>query len=82
MDDQSKDHDDPEELTQRNRPKQLQTHNLPTEDVESINRTNKRKDLLLAISRGLFPEELKEYRKWFIGTRELLYIEQHILNTS
>ena len=29
-------------------PKQLQTHNLPTNDVENINSTNKGRDLLLA----------------------------------
>ena len=32
----------------RNRPKQLHTHNVPTYDVENINCTNKRRDLLLA----------------------------------
>ena len=33
---------------QSNRPKQLQTHNLPTDDEENINNTNKGRDLLLA----------------------------------
>ena len=47
MDDQKKDHLDPKECKQRNRPKQLQTHNLLTDDVENINNTNKRRDLLL-----------------------------------
>ncbi len=48
MDDQMKDHIDPKGPKQRNRPKQLQTHNLPTEDVENINSTNKGRDLQLA----------------------------------
>ena len=33
-------------------------------------------------SRGVFPEEQKGCRKGFEGTRELLYIDQHILNES
>ena len=33
---------------QRNHPKKLRTHNLPTNDVENINSSNKGKDLLLA----------------------------------
>ena len=50
---QKKGHIDPERPPQRNRPKLLQTHNLPTDKVENI----KRKDLLLAnkpwiVSRG------------------------------
>ena len=44
MDDQRKDHIDPKGSKQRNRLKQLQTHNLPTNDVENINSTNKGKD--------------------------------------
>ena len=47
IDDQRKDHIDPKGPKQRNRPKQLQTHNLPTDDVENINCTNKGRDLLL-----------------------------------
>ena len=46
MDDQKKDHLDPKGPKQRNRPKKLQTHNLPTDNVENINRINKRRDLL------------------------------------
>ena len=34
------------------------------------------------ISRGLFPDEQKGYRKGSRGTAELLYIDQHILNES
>ena len=48
MDDLRKDHIDPKGAKQRNQPKQLQTHNLSTDDVENINRTNKGRDLLLA----------------------------------
>ena len=48
MDDQRKDYIDTKGPTQRNRPKQLQTHNLPSNDVENINSTNKERDLLLA----------------------------------
>ena len=48
MDDQRKYHIDPKAPKQRNRPKQLQTHNLTTDDVENIDSTNKGRDLLLA----------------------------------
>ena len=48
MDDQRKDHIDTKGPKQRNRHKELQTHNLPTNDVEDINSTNKGRDLLLA----------------------------------
>ena len=48
MDDQRKGQIDPKGPKQRNCSKQLQTHNLPTDDVEHINSTNKRRDLLLA----------------------------------
>ena len=40
MDDQRKDHIDTKGSKQRNRPKQLPTHNLPTNVVENINSTN------------------------------------------
>ena len=48
LDDQRKDYIDPKGPKQRNCSKQLQTDNLPTNDVENSNSTNKRKDLLLA----------------------------------
>ena len=41
MDDQRNDHIDPKGPKQRNRPKQLQTHNLPADDVKNINSTSK-----------------------------------------
>ena len=47
MDDQRKDHIDPEGPRQENRRRQLQTHNLPTDDVENIN-SKKGLDLQLA----------------------------------
>ena len=52
---QRKDHIDLEGPNQRNRPKQLQTHNLPTDDVENINSTNKERDLLLAYKPRIVP---------------------------
>ncbi len=45
MDDQKKDNIDIKAPKQRNNPKQLQTHNLPANDVENINSTNKGRDL-------------------------------------
>ena len=39
-----------------NRPKQLQTHNLHTDDVENINSTNKRRELLLANKLWIVPQ--------------------------
>ena len=53
---QRKDHIYPKRLKQRNLPKQLQTHNLPTNDVESINSTNKGRDLRLANKLHIVPE--------------------------
>ena len=55
MDDQRKDHIDPEGPNQRNRPKQLQTHNLSTDDVENINSTNKERNLLIANKPWIVP---------------------------
>ena len=48
MDAQRKDYIDPKGPNQRNHPKQLQTHNVPTYDVENTNGTNKEIDLFLA----------------------------------
>ena len=47
MDDQRKDYIDPSGSKQRNRSKQLQTHNLTTDYLENINSTNRNRDLLL-----------------------------------
>ena len=77
MDDQKKDHINSKGPKQKNRSKQLQTHNLSTDDEENINSTNKGKDLLE--SRRLFLEEQKGCRKGSRGTAELLHTDQHIL---
>ena len=62
--------------------KQLQTHNLPTNDVENINNTNKGRNLLFANKHRLFPDEQKGCCKGSRGTAELLYTDQHILNEN
>ena len=71
MDDQRKDYIDPKGPKQRNRPKQLHTHNLPTDDVENINSSNKRKNYYPLKNRGLFSEEQKGCHKESRGTAEL-----------
>ena len=48
MGDQRKDPIDPKRPKKRNRCKQLQTHDLTTDDEENINSTNKERDLPLA----------------------------------
>ena len=50
MDDQRKDHTEPEKPLQRSCSKQLQTHDMPTYDVENTNSTNKGGDYNLLIS--------------------------------
>ena len=82
MDDHRKDHIDPKGSKKRNHSKQLQAHNLPTNDVENINNTNKARDLQLADEPNIVPWGTEGYRKRFIGTAELLYRDQHILNES
>ena len=79
MDDQKKDHLDPKRPKQRNRSKQLQTHNLPIDDAENIYSTNKRSDLLLANKPWIVSWGADGCRKGSRGTVELLYIDQHIL---
>ena len=49
------DHVDPKVPKQRNRAKQLQTHNLLTDDVENINSANKGRDLLLTNKLRIVP---------------------------
>ena len=67
MDDQRKEHIDREGPNQSNRPKQQQTHNLPTDDMENIN--SKREEIYYSlISRRLFPEEQKRCWKGSRGT--------------
>ena len=60
MDDQKKDHIDPERPSQSNCPKKLQTHNLHTYDMENNNCTNKGRDLLLANYQKTWKVELTE----------------------
>ena len=55
MDEQRKDYIIPEGPKQRNCYKQLQTDNLPTNDVENTNSTNKGKDLILANKPQIVP---------------------------
>ena len=55
VDDQRKNYIDTKGPKQRNRSKQLQTHNLPTNDVENINSTNKGRNLLLANKPRIVP---------------------------
>ena len=55
MYDRRKDHIDTKGPKQKNRPKQLQTHNPPTDHVENINSSNKGRDLLLAKDLWIVP---------------------------
>ena len=55
MDDQSKDHIDPKGSKQRSHPKQLPTHNMPTNDMDNITSTNKGRDLLLTKKLQIIP---------------------------
>ena len=55
LDDQRKDHIDLKGPKQRKCSKQLQIHNLSTDDVENINSTNKRRNLLLANKPQIIP---------------------------
>ena len=82
MDDQRKDDIDTKGPKQRKRPKQLQNHYLPTNDVENINNTKREEIYYSLTSCNLFPDEQKRCSKGSRGTAELLYINQHILNES
>ena len=53
------------------------THNLPTNDLENTNSTNKEKIYNSLTSRRFFPDEQKECRKGSRGTADL-----HVLNES
>ena len=55
MDDLRKDHIDSKRSPWRNRPKQLHSHNMPTDDVENTNGTDKGKDLCLANKPQIVP---------------------------
>ena len=70
IDDQRKGHIDAKGPKQMNRPKQLQTHNLPTDDVKNINSTNKARDLPLAHNR-INLKECEKKDKYLNLAREL-----------
>ena len=82
MEDQRKDHIDPEGSLQRNHPKQLQTHNMTTDEVENVNSTNKGWDLQLVNKSRIVQRGTERMPQRSRGTRELLYIDQHILNEN
>ena len=67
MDDQKKDQINPKGPKQMDRSKQLQTHKVSTDDVENINSTKMKRDVLLAKESCLFPEEQKGRCKGFRG---------------
>ena len=77
-----KDHPDPERTSQRNRPKQLQTHNVPTKDMEILTAQIREEIYYLSIRCRLFYEEEKGSHKRIRGTGEQLYTDQYILNES
>ena len=55
MDDQRKDPFGPKGPKQRNRSKQLQTHNPLADDVENINSTRKGRDLIFSYKPRVVP---------------------------
>ena len=68
MDDQKKEHIDPKWHPQRSHSKRLQTHYVPTYNVENTKGTNK----VSLTSYRLFPEEQKGCYKGSRGTGELI----------
>ena len=64
------DHLYPKRPHRSDRLKQVQTHNVPTNKVESTRGINTGKDLLFATNRGLFQEKQKGCRNDSSGTRE------------
>ncbi len=68
---------------QRNRPKELLTHNVWLPMMWKILTAQIREEIYYSlISRGIFLDEQKGCCKRTRGTEELLYIDQHILNES
>ena len=82
MDDQKKDHIDPRGPKLGNQVQQLQTHNLPTDDVTILTVQIREEIYYSQTSWGLFSGEQKGCCKGSRRTAELLYIDQHILNES
>ena len=68
MDDQS---NDPQK---KNRPKQLQNHNMPSEQI--------RENIYYSLTSCGLPKEQKRCHNGTQGRGEQLYIDQHILNKS
>ena len=66
----------------KNHPPQLWTYNVPTNDVENINRTNKGGYLVFTNNPRTALKEQKGCWKWTRGTSDLLCIDQHILKDS
>ena len=64
MDDKRKDEIYPKGTMKMIRPKQLQTHNLPTDDVENINSANNGRDLLLANKPRFVPLGAEMMPQW------------------
>ena len=67
---------------QKNHPKQLQTHYLPTNDVENINSTNKGRNLLLANKLRIVPWRTERMLQRIQRHSRIIYIDQDILNES
>ena len=65
-----------------NRSKQLQTHNLPTDDVANINSTRKGRDLLLTNQQQIVPRGTERMPQRIQRNSRVTYIDQHILNHS
>ena len=81
IDDQRKEHSDQKRPPKRNRPQQLKTFRVPSDDVENFNGTNQGGNFYSLISHGLFPEESKGCRMGKRGTDQQ-YIDQHISKES
>ena len=73
---------DPKGPKQRKCPKQLQTHNLPTESVENINSTNKGRDFLLANKAQNVPWGIEKMQQKIQKNSRVTLHDQHILNKS
>ena len=82
IDDQREDHSDPKRLHQWNRPNQVNTHKVSTNDVENTDSTNKRGDLLPIDKLWNIPWGTERMPKRTRGTGELLYIDQHTHSES
>ena len=73
---------DQEGPNHKERPKKLEIHNLPTDDVEHIESTNMGRDLLLDNKLRTVPWGTEKTHKEYRVTAEIFYIYQHIINES